>query len=92
VPSNSIMPNWLFADLMTVPVSLPGVAAVDVALAVGVLVLGCDSVALETADVGSGAVGVPVPLETSFAHPTSMTAHALSVAMIHIRRDPLPMV
>ena len=29
MPSKSILPNWLFADLMTVPVRFTGVAAVD---------------------------------------------------------------
>jgi hypothetical protein len=86
------MPNWLLADLMPVPVGFPGVAAVDVALRVGVSILGCDGGALVAGDVGSGAVGVPMPLGTSFAHPTSMTTHAMSAAMIHIRSDPLPMV
>ena len=86
------MPNWLFADLMTVPVRFPGGAAVNGALGVGVLVRGCDGVPFVARDVGSGAVGVTLPLGRSFAHPTSMTAHAMSAAMIHIRRDPLPMV
>jgi hypothetical protein len=75
--SNSIMPNWLFAALMTVR-SAPGVAAADVALGVGVLVTGFDGVALVAGDVGSDALGAPAPLGTSFARPTSTAAHTTS--------------
>ena len=77
---------------MTVPVRFPGGAAVNAALGVDVLVRGCDGVPFVASDVGSGAVGVPVLLGRWFAHPTSMTVHAMSAAMIHIRRAPLPMV
>jgi hypothetical protein len=35
VPSKSIIPNWLFADLITVPVCFTGVAVGEVAFGVG---------------------------------------------------------
>jgi hypothetical protein len=82
------LPNWLFADLMTVPVRFTGVAAVDVALAAGVWASGCDSVPLLAGDVDPGALGTPVPLRTSSPQPTSTTPHMASAAMIRIRRDP----
>jgi hypothetical protein len=82
VPSKSIIPNWLSADLMTVPVRFTGGAAGEVVLGVGVLGRVCDGGSL--GDVGSVTLGAPVPLPASFPQPTSKTAHAASTAMTRI--------
>jgi hypothetical protein len=84
------LPNWLFADLMTVPVRFPGATAVDVELAAGVW--GCDSVPLVAGDVDSGAIGTPVSLPTSSpAADHHDAAHGECCDDPHQAR-PLPMV
>jgi hypothetical protein len=87
VPSKSIIPNWLFADLITVPVGFSRVAAVDVALGSGELKL-CDCSALVAAAVCTGTLGVPPLLLASPVQPTSRKEHAASSAMMRIRIHP----
>jgi hypothetical protein len=86
VPSKSIMPNWLFAALMTVPVRT-GVAAGDVELCVGRLVAGCNGVPL--GEVGPGALGAPLLLSAS-PQPVMTMTHAASTAMRRIPISSLP--
>ena len=79
------MPNWLFADLMTVPVGFSRVGAVDVALGSGDVVKACDCVALVAGDVCTGGLEISVLLPVPSVQPTTTTEHAASSAMMRIR-------
>jgi hypothetical protein len=72
VLSKSIMPNWLFATLMTVPVRIAGIVVVAVGLGMGVLAFGCNGVG----GIDSGAPGAAVPLPASFPQPQKKRTHA----------------
>jgi hypothetical protein len=83
------MPNWLFANLMTVPIRFSRVSAVDVALGSGELVKVCDCVALVADAVSTGTLGVAALLSALPVQPTSATEHAArSSAMMRIRMFP----